>query len=37
MLGVLSFLLVDLEAMFRAVPLPEGTPPVELQPAWLRH
>ena len=35
MLGVLSFLLVDLEAMVRAVPLPEGTPPVELPPAWL--
>ena len=35
MLGVLSFLLVDLEALIRAVPLPEGTPPVELPPAWL--
>ena len=35
MLGVLSFLLVDLEALARAVPLPEGTPPVELPPAWL--
>ncbi|MGB5013006.1 MAG: CPBP family intramembrane glutamic endopeptidase [Pyrinomonadaceae bacterium] len=35
MLGVLSFLVVDLEALIRAVPLPEGTPPVELPPAWL--
>ena len=35
MLGVLSFLLVDLEALIRAVPLPEGTPPVDLPPAWL--
>ena len=35
MLGVLSFLLVDLEALIRAVPLPEGTPPPDLPPAWL--
>ena len=35
MLGVLSFLLVDLEALIRAVPLPEGTPPPELPPMWL--
>ena len=35
MLGVLSFLLVDLEALIRAVPLPEGTPPVDLPPPWL--
>lgn len=35
MLGVLSFLLVDLEALIRAVPMPEGTPPVELPPMWL--
>lgn len=35
MLGVLSFLLVDLEALIRAVPLPEGTPPPDLPPMWL--
>ena len=35
MLGVLSFLLVDLGALIRAVPLPEGTPPPELPPMWL--
>lgn len=35
MLGVLSFLLMDLGALIHAVPLPEGTPPADLPPMWL--
>ncbi|MEO6335112.1 MAG: CPBP family glutamic-type intramembrane protease [Pyrinomonadaceae bacterium] len=33
--GVLSFLLVDISAVIRAFPLPEGTPPPELPPPAL--
>jgi len=32
LVGVLSFLLVDLSALIAALPLPEGSPPVELPP-----
>src|SRR5215211_5450298 len=34
-IGVLSFLLVDISAIARALPLPEGTPPPELPPPAL--
>ena len=32
LVGVLSFLLVDLSALIAALPRPEGSPPVELPP-----
>jgi membrane protease YdiL (CAAX protease family) len=32
LVGVLSFLLVDLSALIAALPMPEGSPPVELPP-----
>lgn len=35
MAGILSFLLVDVSALIKAMPLPEGTPPPDLPPPML--